>query len=90
MPPQFKSGFVIYRHWDSIEGLNEVSRAFRSLDELFVLCLQADPSLLVDRIVIDGADLKGDPHTVTLVFQSATMPDHPKDPKDHPDRKNQA
>ncbi len=75
MASQFKSGTVIYRHWDTRDGLNEVARPFSSLDELFNLCLQSDDSLLVDRIIMDGQDGKGGAHTVTLVFQSATVPD---------------
>ena len=75
MASQFKSGTVIFREWDSDDGLNEVSRDFGSLDELFNLCLQTDDTLLVDRIVLEGQDGKGVEHKVTLVFQSATVPD---------------
>jgi hypothetical protein len=75
MASQFKSGTVIFRHWDSRDGLNEVARTFSSLDELFSLCLQTDNTLLVDRIIMEGQDGKGGAHTVTLVFQSATVPD---------------
>jgi hypothetical protein len=75
MASQFKSGTVIFREWDSDDGLNEVSRNFGSLDELFNLCLQTDDTLLVDRIVLEGQDGKGVEHKVTLVFQSVTVPD---------------
>jgi hypothetical protein len=75
MASHFKSGTVIFRQWDSRDGLNEVARTFSSLDELFNLCLQTDETLLVDRIIMEGQDSKGGARTVTLVFQSATVPD---------------
>ena len=75
MAAQFKSGSVIYRQWDSDDGLNEVARKFTTLDELFGLCVQSDNNLLVDRIIMEGKDGQGSAHAVTLVFQSATVPD---------------
>ncbi len=70
---QVKQGTVIFRHWDTHDGLNEIARRFNSLDELFGLCLQKEESLLVDRVIIDGADETDAPRTVTLVFQSVTI-----------------
>ncbi len=75
MKGQFKQGTVILRRWDAKDGLNEITKTFQSIDELFSLCLQADKTLLVDRVVIEGEDNNGAPRTVTLVFQSTTMHD---------------
>ena len=73
MKAQFKQGTVILRRWDAEDGLNEIAKSFHSIDELFSLCLQADSSLLVDRVVIDGEDTGGAARTVTLVFQSTSL-----------------
>jgi hypothetical protein len=78
MKAQFKQGTVILRHWDKEAGLNEIAKSFHSLDELFSLCLQPDDTLLVDRVVIDGEDSGGSTRTVTLVFQSTSMPNETK------------
>ena len=79
MKAQFKQGTVILRRWDVEDGLAEIAKSFNSLDELFSLCLQADNSLLVDRVVIDGEDTSGAARTVTLVFQSTSMQDVSKE-----------
>lgn len=68
-----KQGTAVFRHWDTTNGLNEITRRFSSLDELFMLCLQKDETLLVDRIIIDGLDETDAARTVTLVFQSVTV-----------------
>ena len=72
---QVTRGTVIFRHWDQQDGLNEIARTFKSLEELFGLCLQADERLLVERVIIDGQDDSGAPRTVTLTFQSVTVHD---------------
>ncbi len=77
MTAQVKQGTVIFRHWNREDGLNEITKPFHTIDELFGLCIQADGSLLVDRVVIDGEDNSGAARTVTLVFQSASMQDEP-------------
>jgi polyphosphate kinase 2 (PPK2 family) len=75
MTTRFQKGTAIFRHWDSQDGLNEITRGFSSLDELFGLCLQTNNKLLIDRVVMDGQDAAGKPHTITLVFQSNALPD---------------
>lgn len=70
---QVKKGTVIYRHWDQQEGLNEIARSFKTLDDLFGLCLQSDERLLVERVIVEGLDEKGEHRTVTLVFQSVSI-----------------
>jgi hypothetical protein len=77
MPSQFKKGHVIFRHWDSKDGLNEVARTFSSLDELLNLCLQTERNLLVDRVILDGEDEHQDAQSVTLRFQSASLHSEP-------------
>ncbi len=76
MPAHTERGMVIFRHWDAQDGLNEITRQFNTLNELFAFCLQKDPTLLVDRIIIEGLDDNNDARTVTLVFQSVTMAEH--------------
>jgi len=70
---KINTGTVIFRHWDEQDGLSEIARGFKSLEELFALCLQSDDRLLVDRIIIDGQDETDSERTVTLVFQSVTV-----------------
>lgn len=70
-----KSGTVIFRHWDEQDGLNEIARTFKSLDELFQLCLQTDSKLLVERVVVEGKNDQGEPRILTLTFQSVTIED---------------
>ncbi|HLY25100.1 MAG TPA: hypothetical protein VKQ72_02095 [Aggregatilineales bacterium] len=70
---QVKKGTVIYRHWDQQEGLNEIARSFKTLDDLFGLCLQSDERLLVERVIVEGLNEQGDHRTVTLVFQSISI-----------------
>ena len=77
MPSQFKKGHVVFRHWDSKDGLNEVARTFSSLDELLNLCLQTERNLLVDRVILDGEDEQQDAQSVTLRFQSASLHGEP-------------
>ena len=77
MAAQFKQGSVIFRHWNMEDGLNEISRTFHSMNELFSLCLQTDNTLLVDRVVFEGEGGDGTPRTVTLVFQSTSIQDQP-------------
>ena len=64
---------VIFRHWDHETGLDEVERAFTTLEDLFTLCLHATDTLLVDRVVIEGQDAEGTRRVVTLIFQSVTV-----------------
>ncbi len=68
-----RRGTVILRQWDDKKGLCEVPVSFETLDDLFTLCLQNRPPFLVDRVIIEGVDGYGDPHTVSLVFQSVTV-----------------
>jgi hypothetical protein len=75
MPTNFKAGHVVLRHWTDQEGLSEISQSFKSIDELFNICLQNNPSLLVDRVVLEGHDMDESPRIVTLVFQSVSMKD---------------
>ena len=75
---KINSGTVIFRHWDKQEGLSEIARSFKSLEELFGLCLQKEQKLLVDRIIIDGQDETESERTVTLVFQSVTVQNKPE------------
>ena len=70
-----KTGMVIFRHWDDKEGLSEISREFKSLDQLFMLCMEGNPHLLVDRVVIDGVDKDNSSRTLVLTFQSVTIQD---------------
>ena len=70
-----KRGTVIFRHWDKEDGLNEIARNFKTLEELFNLCLQSDNRLLVERVIIDGEDDLGSQRALTLVFQSVTIQD---------------
>ncbi len=79
MTAQFKQGIVIFRRWDTKDGLNESARSFQSMDELFNLCLPSDKRLLVDRVVLKGQDSHGTARTVTLVFQSASIKLNPTD-----------
>jgi hypothetical protein len=78
MPSQFKKGHVIFRHWDSKDGLNEVARTFSTLDELLNLCLQSESNLLVDRVILDGEDGEQGGQSVTLRFQSASLRTEPQ------------
>ena len=73
MPPKVLRGTVILRQWDDESGLHETSQPFRTLDELFAICLQTNYPLLVDRVIIEGLDARDNPNTVSLVFQSVTV-----------------
>ncbi len=73
MAPQHKRGRVILRRWDDNSGLYETEVDFATVDDLFALCLQTQYPLLVDRVIIEGVDDKGQPHTATLIFQSVTV-----------------
>lgn len=66
-------GHIVFRLWDDTQGLSETTQAFTSLDELFHLCLDAADPLLVDRVIIQGSDVEGNPRKLTLVFQSITI-----------------
>jgi hypothetical protein len=72
---QIKRGTVIFRHWNEQDGLNEIARGFKTLEELFNLCSQSDGQLLVERVIIDGEDDDGTQRALTLVFQSVTLHD---------------
>jgi hypothetical protein len=72
---EIKRGTVIFRHWNEQDGLNEIARTFKTLEELFNLCLQSDSQLLVERVIIDGEDDAGSQRALTLVFQSVTIQD---------------
>lgn len=74
--PTFKSGAVIIRRWDDHNGLSEGVERFSTIDEMVSICLQNSADHLVDRIVIEGRDADDRPHTVTLVFQSASAADN--------------
>ncbi len=66
-----KQGEVIFRQWD--EGLVETSRQFKTLKQLFQLCIDPPEARLVDRVHIHGVDDQGNPRRLTLVFQSVTV-----------------
>jgi hypothetical protein len=68
------SGKVIFRRWDRSRGLTETEQGFSTLNRLFELCLQADDPLLVDRVLLEGTGPDGALRTVTLSFQSVTVP----------------
>jgi hypothetical protein len=68
-----QDGTLILRRWDRQTGLTETPAAFKSLDELYALCLDTiDPSV-IDRIIIRGLNPDGAPQVVTFVFQSITV-----------------
>ncbi len=70
---QVKKGTVVFRHWDEEDGLNEITRTFKTLDDLFGLCVQSDNRLLVERVILEGVDDAGERRTVTLTFQSVSI-----------------
>ena len=72
MAPRVDQGKVIYRLWAKGKGLEESEKAFRSLDELFELCVSAENPDLVDRIVLEGNDQQGSRRTLVFTFQSST------------------
>lgn len=80
MSPQVTNGYVIFRVWDSSQGLSETRQRFDSLDDLFALCLQIEDPRLVDRVVFEGHDGRGHPRLVTFSFQSLALLD--QDPAD--------
>lgn len=73
MAAQVSRGRVILRRWSQRAGLDERAVDFATLDDLFALCLQTADSLLVDRVIIEGRDARGDERIVTLAFQSVTV-----------------
>ncbi|PJF45083.1 MAG: hypothetical protein CUN55_00665 [Phototrophicales bacterium] len=66
-------GQIVFRHWKDGEGLSEVTKEFRTLEELFQLCTDPDEHLLVDRVYIKGTTEKGAARRLALVFQSVTI-----------------
>ena len=76
MSLKFKTGVVIFRHWAKQDGLHEIAEPFNTVEELLNLCMQPDPDYMVERVVIDGEDIGGASRTLTLVFQSSTLPDN--------------
>ena len=74
MTPTVHRGKVIFRQWDRLSGLKETEQGFSTLNGLFELCLAADDPLLVDRVTLEGLDADGAVRTVTLSFQSITVP----------------
>lgn len=71
--PKVLSGTVITRQWEPERGLTEISQSFKSLDELYAICLETTDPHLVDRLVIDGLDANGQQRLLTFVFQSMAV-----------------
>lgn len=76
MKPKVLEGKIVLRQWDRAQGLTETPKAFSSLDELYAQCLAATDPDLLDRIIIQGVDEKGQPRVLTFVFQSITVSPH--------------
>lgn len=70
---RFKDGMVVFRQWSENEGLRENMHQFKTLDELFRLCLSSTENQLLERVQITGVDAQGHPRQVTLIFQSLTI-----------------
>jgi hypothetical protein len=70
-------GTIIVRPWDEEAGglKDKSSHTFSSLDELFDLCLGSVTPTAVDRIVLQGVDQAGYPHTVTLKLVAVARPE---------------
>ena len=64
------SGIIFYRSVSDKNGLDEISKEFSSLDDLFQLVLDAQPPYLVDRISLTGIDAQSTKRIITFVFQS--------------------
>ena len=73
MTPEVQDCTIILRRWDREAGLVETPHSFRSLDELYALCLKTTDPALIDRIIIRGNNEAGVPQVVTFVFQSITV-----------------
>jgi hypothetical protein len=71
MPPTVRQGEIIFINVDIAKGLQQNRRVFHTLDELYALCLDVEPSV-VESIIITGGDAKGNPRKVALTFRSAT------------------
>lgn len=65
----------MFRYWDDQDGLSEISREFKTLDQLYTLCMEGSNKLLVDRVVINGVDKDNSARTLVLTFQSVTIQD---------------
>ncbi len=72
MGAQVERGTIVYRRWDQNTGLHETEETFRSLDDLFELCLQSVNPKVVDRIILEGVTPEGARRTVVLTFQSTS------------------
>ncbi len=70
-------GTIIIQPWDrDVGGLQDLSSyTFSSLDELFELCLTGATPTAVERIILQGVDQTGHPHTVTLKLVAVARPD---------------
>jgi hypothetical protein len=77
MGASFTNGTVVFRAWKKDTGLSETRVEFATLDEMFRLCLEAGDPPLVDRVVVEGTDSRGEPRTLTLAFQSITRKGEP-------------
>jgi hypothetical protein len=73
MDIQFKSGQIIYRHISPGHGLQETSRPFQSLDELFTLVMSTQAPFVVDRILLSGQDAQNRNCKVVFAYQSITI-----------------
>ncbi len=73
MSVKVEKGKIIFRQWDNIVGLQETEVPFRSVEDLFELCLEVSDPRMVERVVIEGEDDRGKPHVITFVFQSLTI-----------------
>lgn len=69
-------GQIVFRQFGSDNNLQETTKSFSSLEQLFELCLTNTDKELVDRVHIDGTDSEGKQRQLTLVFQSITIEDN--------------
>lgn len=71
--PQVTNGTIIFRQWNRTSGLSETAQSFRSLDELYALCLSIKDPEIIDRIVIEGQDAQTQRRVIAFEFQSITI-----------------
>ena len=74
MELQASGGKVIFFAWTDDRGLVETVKTFRTLDELFALCLNSGTQGYVEEVLITGIDEKGVTREVALTFRSVSQP----------------
>lgn len=67
---QIKRGEVIFRRFSQEGGLQEHRQAFETLEDFFVLIVNAPEDDLADRLSIHGIDDAGQHRIIYLDFQS--------------------